>query len=140
MRAKQKRPKSSTDNRLSIEKYVDECKDRLGLRDWRIVYKVAEEPAKDAEADIMPHHGKVAFLRVNKQFFTFSPSYQRNIICHELIHVLFARQDDVIHSVEDVLAPCTYALFEKNFVEANENLVQDLANLLENLLPLPNWS
>jgi hypothetical protein len=135
------RKKLSTklDSRLQIERYVDDCASLLGLSDWTISYRLAEDPAPGAEADISPQHGKVAHLRVNKSFFTFSPEYQRNVITHELLHVMFMRQDDTVHSLEKVLGSAVYCLFEDLYTEANEDLVQTLSHVVEKLLPLPDW-
>lgn len=124
---------------MAIEVYVDQCKDMLGLRDWKIIYKVCEEPAKDAEADIAPHHGKIAHLRLNKSFFTFSPEYQRNVICHELLHIHLMGIDDCVLSTRESLGGAAYSVLDNMYNEACENTVQSLSHLLEGILPLPSW-
>lgn len=127
------------DGRLQIEVYIDTCKDLLGLRDWKILYKVCEEPAKEAEADIAPQHGKLAHLRLNKNFFALPPEHQRNTICHELVHLHLAGVDDCILATREGLGGAAYALLDSLYTEASENAVQTLSHLLEKLLPLPEW-
>jgi hypothetical protein len=128
------------DDRLAIEVYVDTCKDLLGLKDWKIVYKVCEEPAKEAEADISCAHGKIAYLRLNKSFFTFSPEYQRNVICHELVHMHLFAVDDCFMSTRECLGGAAYSVLDNLFTEASENATQTFSHLLEGLLPLPKFA
>jgi hypothetical protein len=124
---------------LQVESYVEECKDILGLKDWTIRYQVVADPADGALADIRPDRGKIAYLRLAKNFFSDTPSNQRNTIAHELLHVLLSRVDDTVYSLDSTLAPCTWKLFETNYVEASEDAVQVLSHLIEKLLPLPSW-
>lgn len=130
---------STKDGRLQIEIYVDTCKNLLGLKDWKIIYKVCEEPAKEAEADIAPQHGKLAHLRLNKNFFALPPHHQRNTICHELVHLHMSGIDDCFLSTRDVVGGAVYALLDNLYTEASENATQTMSHLLEGLLPLPDW-
>lgn len=138
-RSSVKGSKTSTDTRLQIERYVDTCKDLMGLKDWKVVYKVCEEPAKEAEADISPQHGKIAYLRLNKNFFALPPEHQRNTICHELVHLHMSGIDDCFLSTREALGGSAYVLLDNLYTEASENATQTLSHLLEGILPLPSW-
>lgn len=76
----------SAAQRRALLKYVKRTAALLHLRDWE--FEVSPEPASEEAAAqiVVPAAQKRAVLYVCPNFFTQSPSWQRQTICHELIH------------------------------------------------------
>lgn len=122
---------------LSIERTVRIYADILGLRDYEFIFHAFEDPLKDSEADISISHGRTAHLRLHKSFFGKPKEEQRGILAHEMAHVLVEPMATTGESLEDVLGAIGYAVHSKHALEAEENVVENLAKVLVKLLPLP---
>jgi hypothetical protein len=108
--------------------------DTLGLRDYEIIFKAFEDPSKDSLADISIGHGRTIYLRVRKDFFTHTKAEQKAILAHELAHAIVEPMATVAAGLEGPLGELAYSVFSKGMLEAEENVVENLAKLLVKLL------
>jgi hypothetical protein len=127
---RKRRPKRT----LSIERTVRKYADALGLRDYEIIFKPFEDPLKDSMADISVGHGRTAYLRLHKDFFTRPKPEQMGILAHELAHVIVEPMATATEGLEGPLGELAYSVFSKGMLEAEENVVENLAKLLVKLL------
>lgn len=121
------------------QRYVDAVKEILNLTQWDI--KVKDYPAaEDAYADIEAHdvlwHAK---LRLSEDFWKESPSEQRKIIAHEMLHLHYAGVERLVNSTEATLGNAAYDLFSKVWEIEIERAADALSGPVGGLLPMPNF-
>jgi hypothetical protein len=121
------------------QRYVDAVKEILNLPQWDI--KVKDYPAaEDAYADIEAHdvlwHAK---LRLSEDFWKESPSEQRKIIAHEMLHLHYAGVERLVNSTEGTLGNAAYDLFSKVWEIEIERAADALSGPVGGLLPMPNF-
>ena len=120
-----------------LEAYVAELQAALNVSYWKIT--VARD-ASDVEAwaDINPHaQAETAELRVSHDFWKQTPELQREVLVHEMMHVVNARLDQTIEALEEAFGKIAWAIFEPQYVNATERVVDHIAKLLAPNLPLP---
>ena len=125
-------------DRLSpLGEWVAEALPILGLAHWRV--RVSPAPAsQDAWAEIEPHdQSDDAELFVGWDLYKQSPDRVREVLAHELIHLITCRADRAVESLEEPLGKLSWAVFESCYVDAAERSVDHLARLIAPLLPLP---
>lgn len=112
----------------------------LGLAHWRV--RVSPAPAsQDAWAEIEPHdQADDAELFVGWDLYKQTPERVREVLAHELIHLITCRADRTVESLEEPLGKLAWAAFESSYVDAAERAVDQIARLIAPLLPLPRIS
>lgn len=121
----------------ALEEYVADLQRALNTAEWRVT--IAQE-ASDVEAwaDINPSEvAKTAELRVSHDFWTQSPERQREVLTHEVLHLITARLDATVEALEEPLGKVAWAVFERQYEMQTERLVDHLAVLLAPSIPLP---
>lgn len=121
----------------ALEEYVADLQRALNAAEWRVT--IAQE-ASDVEAwaDINPSEvAKTAELRVSHDFWTQSPERQREVLTHEVLHLITARLDATVEALEEPLGKVAWSVFERQYEMQTERLVDHLAVLLAPSIPLP---
>ena len=94
----------------------------------------------DAWADINPSEvAYTAELRVSHDFWVQSPERQREVLTHEVVHLLTARLDQTVEALEEPLGKVAWAIFDRHYEMATERVVDQLAIVLAERLPLPEF-
>jgi hypothetical protein len=122
-----------------LEAYVADLQAALNVSYWKIT--VARD-ASDVEAwaDINPHaQAETAELRVSHDFWKQTPELQREGLVHEMMHVVNARLDQTIEAMEEALGKIAWAIFEPQYEDATERVVDHLAKVIAPGLPLPEF-
>lgn len=123
----------------ALEEYVADLQRALNVAEWRVT--IAQE-ASDVEAwaDINPSEvAKTAELRVSHDFWAQTPERQREVLTHEMLHLLTARLDHTVEAMEEPLGKLAWAVFDRQYEMQTERLVDHLAILLAPSVPLPDF-
>lgn len=125
------------DKWVALEGWLTYAQERLNISNWRItVVRGASEV--DAWADIAPHsQAATADLRLSNDFWALAPDRQRDILTHELLHLITCRTDQVFEALEESLGKIAYSVLEPQYDNAAERAVDHIALLLAQTLPLP---
>ena len=121
----------------ALESYVTELQQALNVANWKV--SVARE-ASDVEAwaDINPHsQAETADLRVSHDFWKQTPDHQREVLIHEMLHIVTARLDQTVESIEEAFGKVIWAIYEPLFEDATERVVDHLAKVIAPFVPLP---
>jgi hypothetical protein len=121
----------------ALREWLDAALPALNLSHW--VVNVAEDASDvDAWADIDPHtQNQTAELRVSHDFWRQSAEKQRQILTHELVHLLTCRHDQVVESLAEPLGKIAWAVFEPQHDDAAERAVEAIAQIIAPTLDLP---
>ena len=121
----------------ALEAYVAELQEALGITVWKITV-VREASDVEAWADINPHEqAESAELRVSYDFWKQTPEHQREILIHEMLHIVTARLDQTVESIEEAFGKVIWAIYEPLFEDATERVVDHLAKVIAPSVPLP---
>ena len=121
----------------ALEAYVAELQEALGITIWKITV-IREASDVEAWADINPHEqAESAELRVSYDFWKQTPDHQREILIHEMLHIVTARLDQTVESIEEAFGKVIWAIYEPLFEDATERVVDHLAKVLAPNIPLP---
>ena len=122
-----------------VEAYVAELQAALNVANWKI--SIARE-ASDVEAwaDINPHEqNQTAELRLSHDFWKQTPEMQREVLTHEVLHLVTARLDQTVEALEEAMGKVLWAVFEPQFENATERTVDHLARVIAPTIPLPEF-
>jgi hypothetical protein len=131
--------KQQPDKYDALDAYVAELQAAMNVTYWKIT--VARD-ASDVEAwaDINPHaQAETAELRVSHDFWKQTPELQREVLVHEMMHVVNARLDQTIEAMEEAFGKIAWAIFEPQYEDATERVVDHLAKVIAPNLPLPEF-
>ena len=108
----------------------------LNLTAWRVV--VAKAPAgQDAWAEIQPNtQSQQAELFIGWDLLNQPAERVREILTHELLHLVTCRADGVVENLEEPLGKQAWAVWHPAYEDAAERMVDDLSRLIAPLLPL----
>jgi hypothetical protein len=121
----------------ALEGYVAELQVALNITYWKITV-VRDAADVEAWADINPHaQAETADLRVSHDFWKQTPEHQREILAHEMLHIVTARLDQTVESLEEAFGKVAWAVYEPQYVNATERVVDHIAKVLAPNLPLP---
>lgn len=122
-----------------VEAYVAELQTALNVAHWKIT--IARDASDvDAWADINPHEqNHTAELRLSHDFWRQSPEMQREVLTHEMLHLVTARLDQTVEALEDAMGKVVWAVFEPQFENAAERTVDHLARVIAPTIPLPDF-
>ena len=123
----------------ALEAYVAELQEALGVTVWKITV-VREASDVEAWADINPHEqAESAELRVSYDFWKQTPEHQREILIHEMLHIVTARLDQTVEAMEEAFGKIAWAIYDPLFEDAAERVVDHLAKVIAPRLPLPEF-
>lgn len=128
-------PKDEVDR---ADAYLADLAGRLGLSGWDVW--VAAEPSKDgALAHVEPTEGRrVAPVHLCSDWPERGPEDKRQILVHELLHLVHRDQTDLIRSAlpeSGYLPDGAYRLLWESFRLATEVMVDHLAQVLAPFMP-----
>ena len=121
----------------ALDEYVSELQRALNVAEWRVTI-TQEASDVEAWADINPSEvAKTAELRVSHDFWTQTPERQREVLTHEVLHLVTARLDATVEALEEPLGKVAWAVFDRQYEMQTERLVDHLAVILAQSVPLP---
>lgn len=126
----------TTKQHRSLARYIARLAVEMGLRDWTFNYHT--EPCEDhALASVDTVYGrKIANVAVCADFDEQTPETQRNAVVHELIHVHFAYERQVVHDLTEHLGNRRGSLAHDGYSLAHEYGVDGLADAIAQFYPL----
>ncbi len=118
-------------SRLLYQPYIEELKNRMGLRDWDIVMS-DENPPDTAAADMTAIQGrKLVFVRLHSESLKLSREKVRYLFVHELVHCHFAGMHNYYDAVSSGLSESTAM---DHFYEYG---IDATARIIAPFMPLP---
>lgn len=135
MAAKQPTP----DKYDALDAYVAELQVAMNVTYWKITV-VRDAADVEAWADINPHaQAETADLRVSHDFWKQTPEHQREVLAHEMLHIVMARLDQTVEAMEEAFGKIAWAIYDPLFEDAAERVVDHLAKVIAPWLPLPEF-
>ena len=122
-----------------LEAYIAELQAALNVANWKVT--IARD-ASDVEAwaDINPHEqNATAELRISHDFWRQTPEMQREVLIHEILHLVTARLDQTVEALEDAMGKVLWAVFDRQYENATERAVDHLAKVIAPSIPLPDF-
>lgn len=125
--------------RKEVAKYCNSVLPLLNLKQWTI--KVSDGiPPEDAWADIeVSENLWEATIRVGEDFFKESPTSQRRILAHELMHVHHAAVERMVNTMDGVLGSQAFSILDKLWDMETERVAEALSFVVAEILPLPHF-
>lgn len=122
-----------------LEAYVADLQAALNVSHWKVT--IARDASDvDSWADINPHEqNATAELRISHDFWRQTPEMQREVLTHEILHLVTARLDQTVEALEDAMGKVLWAVFEPQFVNATERTVDHLAKIFAPTIQLPDF-
>jgi len=122
-----------------LEQYVGMLQGHLNLHQWQIAV-VRDASDVEAWADIAPHsQAQTADLRISHDFWSQPAERQREVLVHELIHLVTCRADQLVENLELTLGKIAWSAFELQYEDAAERSVDHMARVLSQGVPLPEF-
>lgn len=122
-----------------LEEYVAMLQGHLNLHQWQITV-VRDASDVEAWADIAPHsQAQTADLRISHDFWSQSAERQREVLIHELIHLVTCRADQLVENLELALGKIAWSAFELQYEDAAERSVDHMARVLSRSVVLPEF-
>ena len=122
----------------TLQEYIWTIRDMLGLNHWD-VYLAGQYSEETAMASVHPLYGRhVAAVYINRNWFSYTPEDQRNVMVHEMLHVVHNTQTDIVRvgysstMPSEKTANSMWTLFERE----TELMVDHLANMIAGFFPL----
>lgn len=121
----------------ALEDYVAYLAAFLKVTHWEIVV-LHDASDVDAHADITCNsQSDHATLRVSHDFWRLDADKQREILVHEMLHIVTCRADQVTESLEESIGKIAWAAYEPTLDDAHERVVDHLARIIAPTLPIP---
>ena len=122
----------------ALEAYLADVQAALNLSHWTL--PIAREASDlDAFADIAVNSQAdfTAELRISHDWWEQTPERQREVMCHEVLHLNAHQADAVVENLEESLGKIAWAVFEPQYEDAAERAVDHIAKVIAQHLPLP---
>lgn len=128
-------------DRRALGRYLRWVANAMGLRDWTIT--VLHDPCDEDSLGVCnPTYGrKMADISFPADFrHSVTPEGQRQTVVHELLHCVFAAEQDHIRiHLPRHLAQSTYDVFNDTYRQMHEYAIDGLADALAPHMPLIQW-
>ncbi len=120
-----------------LGEYVREMADLCGLRDWTV--QVDTTPAEDHEAGTcrVTYGRKFGMIRMASDWSGENAESIRQTVTHELLHMHAESVFWSLNNVQDVLGSSAFTVLEGSVRDALEVMVDSVATVLAERLPLP---
>lgn len=123
----------------AVEGWIGEAQEALGLSEWK-VRVIRDASDVEAWADIEAHtQANTADLRLAWDFFRQDAEKQRLVLTHELLHLVTAKTDRTVETLEEALGKVAWAVYEPQYTDATERMTEHLATIIAPTLPLPEF-
>jgi hypothetical protein len=123
-----------------LSRYVRDCSDSVGLRDWE--FEIMHAPPAEAltfvKVDVHEHR-KYAALWFCAEFRRLAAEFQRHCIVHELVHVHLAEMGFVFRSTREDLGRIHFEALDGSYLRAEEKAVDALTGVIAPALPVIAW-
>jgi hypothetical protein len=125
-----------------LAEYCIALRGELFLHAWRIELLFVPPDNEDAFAQIEPISGRyVANLRVCSDFMDIPPKKQREILTHELLHLIVWETDQIVfESHLNIALGSAWILLEERYRVAREIVTDRMTTLIADGMPLPAWA
>jgi hypothetical protein len=111
----------------------------LNLYQWQ-VNVVRDASDVEAWADIAPHaQAQTADLRISHDFWAQPAERQREVLVHELVHLVTCRADQLVENLESALGKVAWATLEPQYDDAAERSVDHMARVIAQSVALPEF-
>ena len=124
----------------ALEAYLADVQAALSLSHWTVT--IAREASDlDAWADIAvtSQASFTAELRISHDWWNQTPERQREVLCHETLHLNAHQADAVVENLEESMGKLAWAVFEPQYEDATERAVDHIAKVIAQHLPLPEF-
>jgi hypothetical protein len=122
-----------------LEAYIGMLQGHLNLYQWQ-VNVVRDASDVEAWADIAPHaQAQTADLRISHDFWAQPAERQREVLVHELVHLVTCRADQLVENLESALGKVAWATFEPQYEDAAERSVDHVARVVAQSVALPEF-
>ena len=123
----------------ALDTWIEDALVALNLPQWQVTV-IRDAADVEAWADIAAHsQADTADLRLSHDFWKQESTKQREVLTHELLHLVTCRADQVVEALEETMGKIGWAVFEPQYENAAERSVEHLAKLLATSLPLPEF-
>lgn len=126
------------DKWIALDAWIFNAQRELGLAGW-VVTVLRDAADVTAWADIEAHNqANTADLRLAHDFWRQPSVRQRLVLTHELIHLITSRVDRMVDTLEDPIGKLAFCVFEPQYSDATERMVEHFATIIAPMLPLPS--
>ena len=129
-------------SKRAVLTYLHTLAPHLGLTDWDFDLDTttpAENPEAWAEIEVAKDKA-FALIAFAPDLFTESPAEQRQVFCHELIHIHLAPLGWLTEEMFTKLGKTARGIAEASYARRLERACDDIARLIAPRLPLPPWT
>lgn len=128
-------------DRRVLQAYLNDVKERLGLRDWQVELSKLEPDTEGWVASCYTIPGRrVAIVRVRNDFRDHDAVWQRSTIVHELLHAVHAQTQDLVRIVlGNAMEDEQHTIFCECWFQAHELAIDTLAEALAPSFPPIRW-
>ena len=122
-----------------LEAYIGMLQGHLNLYQWQITV-VRDASDVEAWADIAPHsQAQTADLRISHDFWSQTAERQREVLVHELVHLITCRADQLVDNLESALGKVAWSTFDAQYEDAAERSVDHMARVVAQSVALPEF-
>ena len=127
-------------DRKELAKYVRWLANELGLRDWTITIHYGGI-SEDEFAVCSPTFGrKGADISLCEDFRDMEPVVQRHTLIHELLHCVFAQEQEFIRKdTKDIFGLTVWEVFFAAYTSMHEYAIDGVTDAIEAKYPLIQW-
>ena len=123
----------------ALEEYVQALQVTLNVANWKVTI-TQEASDVEAWADINPSEvAYTAELRVSHDFWNQSAERQREVLIHEMLHIVTARLDQTVEALEEPLGKVAWAIYDRQYEMATERVVDHLAVVFCTMIAPPDF-
>lgn len=120
-------------------KYLVGAQQTFGLQNWEITLN-EQHANQDSNAEIeVSDNLYSAKLYLSPDFWTSKPQVQREIIAHELLHIMFAGFDRAVGSLEETVGTAAWTPFYKFYDTEVERAADAVSRVAALAIPLPEF-
>ena len=120
-------------------KYLAGAQQTFGLQNWEITLN-EQHANEDSNAEIeVSDNLYSAKLYLSPEFWTSKPQVQREIIAHELLHIMFSGFERAVGSLEETVGSAAWGPFYKFYDTEVERAADAVSRVAALAIPLPEF-
>ena len=128
-------------DRKELVRYVRWLANELGLRDWTINLHYADTDDEHSFAETRTTFGrKIGDISLCEDFRELDPKIQRHTLIHELLHCVFAQEQEFIRlDIKGHLGMPAWNIFFSAYQSMHEYAIDGVADSIERKFPVIQW-
>lgn len=128
-------------DRKELKRYVRWLANELGLRDWTINLHYGDTDDERSFAETTTTFGrKIGDISLCEDFRELEPVVQRHTLIHELLHCVFAQEQEFIRSdVKHHLGLPVWNVFFAAYTSMHEYAIDGVTDAIQTKYPLIAW-